>query len=76
MNRLVNTKTVIIGFLVSICVCLSLSSEVDLLSQQRGTISVIQATALPLVNSEGNHVKLVINYSMGDESIVGQRINA
>ena len=41
-----------------------------------GTISVIQATALPLVNSEGNQVKLIINYSIGDESIVGHRINA
>jgi hypothetical protein len=52
------------------------SSEVDLFAQQRGTISVIQATALPLVNTEGNQVKLVINYSIGDESIVGQKINA
>jgi hypothetical protein len=52
------------------------SSEVDLLAQQRGTISVIQATALPLVNTEGNQVKLVINYSIGDESILGQKINA
>ena len=53
----------------------SLFSGVDLHAQQRGTISVLQATALPLVNSEGNQVKLIINYSMGDESIVGQRIN-
>ena len=53
----------------------SLFSGVDLHAQQRGTISVIQATALPLVNSEGNQVKLIINYSIGDESIVGQRIN-
>ncbi len=53
----------------------SLFSGVDLHAQQRGTISVIQATALPLVNSEGNQVKLIINYSIEDESIVGQRIN-
>ena len=53
----------------------SLFSGVDLHAQQRGNISVIQATALPLVNSEGNQVKLIINYSIGDESIVGQRIN-
>jgi hypothetical protein len=52
------------------------SSEVDLLAQQRGTISVIQATALPLVNTEGNQVKLILNYSIEDESIVGQKINA
>ena len=53
----------------------SLFSGVDLHAQQRGNISVIQATALPLVNSEGNQVKLIINYSIEDESIVGQRIN-
>ena len=52
------------------------SSTVDLHAQQRGNISVIQATALPLVNAEGNQVKLIINYSIGDELIVGQRINA
>ena len=46
----------------------SLFSGVDLHAQQRGNISVIQATALPLVNSEGNQVKLIINYSIEDES--------
>ena len=45
-------------------------------AQQRGTISVVSATALPLVNSEGNQIKVVLNYSIGSESIVGQRINA
>ena len=44
----------------------------DLHAQQRGIISVIRATALPLVNSEGNQVKLIINYSIEDESIVGR----
>ena len=53
-----------------------LFSGVDLHAQQRGTISAIQATALPLVNAEGNQVKLIINYSIGDESIIGQKINA
>jgi hypothetical protein len=69
-------KPVVTVLLVSMYVCLSLSSAVDLFAQQRGTISVIQATALPLVNAEGNQVKVVLNYSIGDESIVGQRINA
>jgi hypothetical protein len=69
-------KPVVTVLLVSMYVCLSLSSAVDLFAQRQGTISVIQATALPLVNAEGNQVKVVINYSMGDESIVGQRINA
>jgi hypothetical protein len=52
------------------------SSLEELFAQQQGTISVAQATALPLINTEGNQVKLIINYSIGDESIVGQRINA
>ncbi len=69
-------KPVITVFLVSIYVSFSLSSTVDLFAQQRGTISTVQATALPLINSEGNQVKVVMNYSIGDESIVGQKINA
>ena len=52
------------------------SSEVELLAQQQGTISIVRATALPLVNAEGNQVKVVINYSMGSESFLGQRVNA
>jgi hypothetical protein len=69
-------KTVTAGFLILAFIYFSLSSSVDLLAQERGTITVIQATALPLVNTEGNQVKLIINYSIGDESIVGQKINA
>jgi hypothetical protein len=76
MNKFVDNKTVITSFLVLALVYFPLSSAVDLFAQQRGNISVTQATALPLVNAEGNQVKLIINYSMGDESIVGQRINA
>jgi hypothetical protein len=80
MIKFVENKTVTAGFLISVYVlafiCLSLSPTLDLLAQQRGTISVIQATALPLVNTEGNQVKVIINYSIGDQSIVGQRINA
>jgi hypothetical protein len=75
MNKFVDNKTVITSFLVLALIYFP-SSSVDLLAQQRGTISVIQATALPLVNTEGNQVKLVINYSIGDESILGQKINA
>jgi hypothetical protein len=76
MNKFVDNKTVITCFLVLALIYFPLSSAVDLFAQQRGNISVTQATALPLVNAEGNQVKLIINYSMGDESIVGQRINA
>jgi len=76
MNKFVDNKTVITSFLVLALIYFPLSSTVDLFAQQRGNISVTQATALPLVNTEGNQVKLIINYSIGDESIVGQRINA
>ena len=76
MNKFVDNKTVITSFLVLALIYFPLSSAVDLFAQQRGNISVTQATALPLVNAEGNQVKLIVNYSMGDESIVGQRINA
>jgi hypothetical protein len=76
MNKFVDNKTVITSFLVLALIYFPLSSAVDLFAQQRGNISVTQATALPLVNAEGNQVKLIINYSIGDESIVGQRINA
>jgi hypothetical protein len=75
MNKFVDNKTVITSFLVLALIYFP-SSSVDLFAQQRGNISVTQATALPLVNAEGNQVKLIIKYSMGDESIVGQRINA
>jgi hypothetical protein len=75
MNKPIFTVFLVTLYLLSF-ISLLPSSEVDLLAQQRGTISVIQATALPLVNTEGNQVKLVINYSIGDESILGQKINA
>jgi hypothetical protein len=50
----------------------------------RSTISLIivlpvlleSFTALPLVNTEGNQVKVILNYSIEDESVVGQKINA
>jgi len=78
MNKLEDNKTVIMGLLALTSllafVYLSTSSEVELFAQQQGTISVIQATALPLVNAEGNQVKLVINYSIPSESLVGVRI--
>ena len=76
MNKFVDNKTVITSFLVLALIYFPLSSTIDLFAQQRGNISVTQATALPLINAEGNQVKLIINYSIGDESIVGQKINA
>ena len=80
MNKILNSKMVTASFLASVyllaSICFSLTSTVDLFAQQRGTISVVSATALPLVNSEGNQIKVVLNYSMGSESLLGQRLNA
>ena len=77
MNKFVDNKTVITSFPVLALIYFPLfSAAVDLFAQQRSNISITQATALPLVNTEGNQVKLIINYSIGDESIVGQGINA
>jgi hypothetical protein len=79
MNKLVDSRKTVASSIalmyLSAFIWFSSSLE-DLFAQQQGTISVIQATALPLINTEGNQVKLIINYSVGDESIVGQRINA
>jgi hypothetical protein len=79
MNKLVGSRksvasTIALMYLLAL-IWFSSSLE-DLFAQQQGTISVVQATALPLINTEGNQVKLIINYSIGDESILGQRINA
>jgi hypothetical protein len=79
MNKLVDSRKTVAGSIalmyLSAFIWFSSSLE-ELFAQQQGTISVVQATALPLINTEGNQVKLIINYSIGDESIVGQRINA
>ena len=48
----------------------------DLHAQQRNCYISISSHCSTLVNSEGNQVKVLVNYSIGDESIVGQKINA
>jgi hypothetical protein len=80
MNNLLDNKPVATVFLVVIYllsfIYFSFSLQAVLLAQKQGTISINRATALPLVNVEGNQVKVVVNYSMGDGSFLGQRINA
>jgi hypothetical protein len=79
MNKLVDSRKIVAGSIILMYLSASIwfsSSLEELFAQQQGTITVVQATALPLINTEGNQVKLIINYSIGDESIVGQRINA
>ena len=81
MNRFIDNRTFIIGFLaltniLVALIYLSIFYEIELLhAQQQNTISLVRATALPLINTEGNQVKVVLNYSMG-ESFLGERINA
>jgi hypothetical protein len=55
--------------------CFLISSG-DLFGQKRGTISLDRAVALPLTTAEGNQVKVIVNYDIADESLIGQRINA
>jgi len=79
MNKLVDSRKTVASSIALMYLSAFIwfsSSSGELFAQQQGTISVVQATALPLINTEGNQVKLIINYSIGDESIVGQRINA
>jgi hypothetical protein len=79
MSKPESNRKVVSGFLALIYlftfICFS-SSSGGIFAQQQGTISIVQATALPLVNAEGNQVKVIINYSMGNEAFLGQRINA
>ncbi len=80
MNKTLSHLSVITGSIVVLNLIIysysSTSLERDLFAQPRGTISINQANAIPLTTTEGNQVKVIINYSMGDKSVVGQRINA
>jgi len=61
---------------VAIMITTLVLSEGELFAQQRCTISIDQAVALPLTTAEGNQVRVVINYDIKDQSLVGQRLNA
>ena len=80
MNRVLANVVVILGFVAVLNLLMdsysSFSRGGELFAQQNNTISVEQATALPLTTAEGNQVKVRINYSMGDGSVIGQKINA
>jgi hypothetical protein len=70
-----NAKSVIIvSLILSGYLLLLLGGELH--AQRRGTISVDRAVALPLTTAEGNQVKVLVNYDIEDESLIGQRINA
>jgi hypothetical protein len=79
MNKIIfdmaDAKFVVVISLTIVFFLLTLSGG-ELLAQQRGTISVDRAVALPLTTAEGNQVRVVVNYELKDESLLGQRINA
>jgi hypothetical protein len=80
MNKVIfgmtfTAKPVIIVSLTIMAFLLIVSGE-ELLAQQRGTISVDRAVALPLTTTEGNQVRVVVNYEIEDQSLLGQRVNA
>jgi hypothetical protein len=80
MKKILASVSVIVGFVTVFNLIMAsyslLSTEDEVFALENSTISVDQATALPLTTGEGNQVKVMINYSMGDESVIGQRINA
>jgi hypothetical protein len=79
MNKIIfdmtDAKFVVVIGLTIVFFLLTISGG-ELLAQQRGTISVDRAVALPLTTAEGNQVRVVVNYELKDESLLGQRVNA
>jgi hypothetical protein len=79
MNKIIfdmtDAKFVVVISLTIVFFLLTISGG-ELLAQQRGTISVDRAVALPLTTAEGNQVRVVVNYELKDESLLGQRVNA
>ena len=61
---------------VAIMITILVMSVRELSALQRGTISIDRAVALPLTTGEGNQVKVMVNYDMNDESLIGQQLNA
>jgi hypothetical protein len=80
MNGITTKITLIVGsvavFSMIISTYLSIFSEDELIAQRRGTISIDRAVALPLTTADGNQVKVVVDYNIEDESLIGQRMNA
>jgi hypothetical protein len=79
MNKIIfdmtDAKFVVVISLTIVFFLVTISGG-ELLAQQRGTISVDRAVALPLTTAEGNQVRVVVNYELKDESLLGQRVNA
>ncbi|MGH9985556.1 MAG: hypothetical protein ACRD8W_16560 [Nitrososphaeraceae archaeon] len=60
MNKFVGNRTVITGFIpltnLLAFIYLSIFFETELYVQEQSNISIVRATALSLVNTEGNQV--------------------
>jgi hypothetical protein len=80
MNKILTNVIVIVGFGAVLNLIMGsyslLSTGGELFALQPGIIFVEHATVLPLTTAEGNQVRIMINYSMADKSVIGQRINA
>ena len=69
-------RSILAASLITNSFLLIFSGGESLAQLQRGTISVNSAVALPLTTADGNQVKVIINYDIEDESLLGQRVNA
>lgn len=80
INGIMTKITLIVGSVAVLSMMISsyllIFSEEKLLAQRRGTISIDRAVALPLTTAEGNQIRVVLNYDIEDESLLGQRLNA
>jgi hypothetical protein len=75
MNKVkFNELMVIISLIISSYVLVMSGEELN--AQERGTLSVDRAVALPLTTAEGNQIKVIVNYDIEDESLIGERVNA
>jgi hypothetical protein len=75
MKKIRANELMVISSLITLSCVLVVSSE-ELSAQDLGTLSVDRAVALPLTTAEGNQVKVIVNYDIEDESLIGQRVNA
>jgi hypothetical protein len=75
MDKVRFNELMIVSSLIALG-CVLVVSGKELSAQDRGTLSVDRAVALPLTTAEGNQVKVIVNYDIEDESLIGQRVNA
>ena len=75
MNKVrFNEPMIIISLIISSYILVVPGEKLS--AQERGILSVDRAVALPLTTAEGNQVRVIVNYDIEDESLIGQRVNA